>query len=306
MKFRITLLAGVLLMGYNLHAQPNMKKPVAKQLESKPYDKIYKDHRLEFKLKNTQFGLNIGTCSYWGDLQSGNFTWRQSKLAGGIAIHNSLHKNWATRMTFNYGRIGGDDAKSENLDRVKRNLSFRSHIIELGLAIEYHILFTKDQAIANKKPATYYKLSPYVMGGLSVFHFNPQANYLGTWYNLQPLHTEGQTLNFANAKPYKRTQLALPFGLGLQYKHSNRLTVVAEVGFRKTFTDYLDDVSTSYPDQVLLAQTEGSLAAKLAWRSDELPGRENRKVTPGNQRGHSDNNDWYVMSMVGVRMKLNK
>lgn len=291
-----------LLFGISAMAQSTKDTTIASSELAKPYDNIPKAHPLSFKWKNTSFGVSIGSATYLGDLQSKKITWSQSKVGGGIFLHNHLSAHVATRLMFSMGQLAADDAKAEDLNRVKRNLSFRTNIVEIGLVGEYHFLIKKKTPSEPGVAPTYCKLAPYVMGGLAVFHFNPQANYNGEWIDLKPLHTEGQTTRASNAKEYKLTQLALPFGAGINYNVSKRVAIGLEIGARKTFTDYIDDVSTSYPDQVALAANEGSLAAKLSWRGDEVPGRESKKITQGVQRGNADNNDWYFMS--GFRMKV--
>jgi hypothetical protein len=295
-----------LLLGISTMAQSTKDTTHASSDLAKPYDKIPKAHPLSFKWKNTSFGVSIGSATYLGDLQSKKITWSQSKVGGGIFLHNHLSAHIATRLMLTMGQLAADDANAADLDRVKRNLSFRSNIVELGLVGEYHFLIKKKTPSEPGIAPTYCKLAPYVMGGVAVFHFNPQAKYNGEWIDLKPLHTEGQTTRASNAKEYKLTQLSLPFGAGINYNASKRVAIGLEIGARKTFTDYIDDVSTSYPHQAALAANEGSLAAKLSWRGDEVPGRESKKVTEGIKRGNADNNDWYFMSGVRMKVKLGK
>ena len=123
---------------------------------------------------------------------------------------------------------------------------------------------------------------------------------------LKPLYTEGQRINNANAKSYRRLQLALPIGVGLKYNISPRMAIAAEWAPRKTFTDYLDDVSTVYPDMDKLRATQGDLSAEMSFRGDEVTGRESKKATIGARRGSSDNSDWYMVTSLGLRIKIGK
>jgi hypothetical protein len=72
---------------------------------------------------------------------------------------------------------------------------------------------------------------------------------------------------------------------------------------RKTFTDYLDDVSKSYADRDALLAVRGPKAVELAYRSDELPGGG---VYPkeGEQRGTPTEKDWYYLTGISVELKL--
>lgn len=49
-------------------------------------------------------------------------------------------------------------------------------------------------------------------------------------------------------QPYSRFQIVLPVGIGARYKLTNNLDISMDIGYRHTFTDYLDDVSGEYVD----------------------------------------------------------
>ena len=153
--------------------------------------------------------------------------------------------------------------------------------------------------------ATEYKWTPYIFGGIAIFHFNPQAQYTDAmgntlWADLQPLHTEGQGTNaYPDRRPYRLTQLSVPFGVGVRLRASKYLSFTAEYGLRATWTDYLDDVSTTYADPaVLRSEVEnGILAASLADRS-EVPNQ------PGIKRGDDSLTDWYTYFNLSVGINL--
>lgn len=169
------------------------------------------------------------------------------------------------RLEGTFGKVLGDDkalekVKATTFGRYERNLSFRSKINDFMLAAEIHPLQFK--LYENGTP----DLSPYLLLGVGVFSFNPQANLNGTWHNLQPLSTEGQGFTaYPNRKPYSLTQLNIPLGIGLRYDLSATLNARFEVVHRILRTDYLDDVSeigyinpalfvsNLQPNQVLLA-----------------------------------------------------
>ncbi|NRA12748.1 MAG: hypothetical protein HRT57_12395, partial [Crocinitomicaceae bacterium] len=116
--------------------------------------------------------------------------------------------------------------------------------------------------------------------------------------DLQPLGTEGQGSSL-NSKSYGLTQLAIPIGLGAKISMGDKASINFEIGLRKTFTDYIDDVgSGSYIDPVLLAAENGPLAAELSNRSlsDSRFGR----------RGNASTKDWYVFSGVMFTFRLGK
>jgi hypothetical protein len=115
--------------------------------------------------------------------------------------------------------------------------------------------------------------TPFAYAGIAVFRHNPQAQVpgndlfgqpfanAGEWVNLQPLKTEGQSYNLF--------QFAIPFGAGVRFRLADQMDVSLEFGFRYTFTDYLDDVSSNYVD--LNTFGDNQLARAMSYRSNEVP-----------------------------------
>ncbi|MEI6852933.1 MAG: DUF6089 family protein, partial [Bacteroidota bacterium] len=206
----------------------------------------------------------------------------QTKFAGGILYRYNITPRWAFKVTALIGGLEGSDAKSKA--NVERNLSFRSYIFEFSPQIEFNFL---QYILGDKK----HFISPYIFAGASVFNFNPQANLNSTWYSLHGLGTEGQGTTLEGKKnPYSLTSISIPFGIGVKISPARFLSLGLEWGIRKTFTDYIDDVSTVYADPVILAAENGPEAAALADRS----------LTPGNHtdlaRGNPRTKDWYVFT----------
>ena len=144
-------------------------------------------------------------------------------------------------------------------------------------------------------------------GAVVGYHFNPYTydnNKEKTF--LKPLSTEGEGLpEYPTQKIYKLTQAALGFGVGAKYAVSPFVNIGIEFSQRKTFTDYLDDVSTFYPDANKLRAAKGDKAVKLSWRGDELP---NGLPYPdeGYQRGTKSEMDWYYFFGLTIEIKLSQ
>ena len=143
--------------------------------------------------------------------------------------------------------------------------------------------------------------TPYVFGGVAVYHFDPMGFYQYRWYKLQPIGTEGQGSTFSNEKTYSLTQFSIPFGAGLKVNTAKKVNINFEWGIRKTFTDYLDDVSGKYVDAGLLASEKGAVAAELADKSFTQEGGSNT----GRQRGNSFTKDWYAFAGVIITFRMN-
>lgn len=240
-----------------------------------------------FAQLSTEFGESQGFSSYLGDLQPKAFTYDQPGPSMGVFVRQNINSMLAFRGMINYARIMAADSKSLDQGHIQRNLSFRSDVFEMGGVMEVNVLPFDKFNPKNKKFRRYFNFTPYFFGGVNVFHHNPQAFYKNEWVDLEPLHTEGQTYNLV--------QVAIPFGMGFKYNFSRHCGFQLELGFRKTFFDYLDDVSTSYPDLNKMA-LDNPMAADLSYRGDELPENPQGLPAPGAQRGLSSNMDWYIIN----------
>jgi len=206
----------------------------------------------------------IGTIYYYGDLTD---RFKSALLKPSVALHyqNYIQDRLSFRFGLSYGEIGASDRLALDEERQNRNLHFRSPLFEVSGIVVYEIF--KDKHFGNSwltKPF----LTPYIFTGITLFRFNPQARYSSTWVDLQPLGTEGQLLPGSGEGPYSLTQVSIPVGVGLSLRLTRYAGVNVELGYRITRTDYLDDVSTKYPD---LEELRGfnPAAADLSMRSED-------------------------------------
>lgn len=238
----------------------------------------------------------LGISTYQGDLQGKRFTLSQSKPAIGLGLSYNLSSRFIIRTGFTYGKVEGNDKKNTSAKGIEfRNLSFKSSITELHLRLEYNLF-----------DLSYRDISPYGFAGAAVYHFNPYTNDAnGNKIFLKPLSTEGQGLSqYPDRRPYKLTQFAIPFGAGLKFSLSDNLQLGLEVGLRKLFTDYLDDVSVNYVDSATLFAARGSQAVDFAYRGDEVQGNPGYPAA-GAQRGNPKYKDWYYFSGIRVSYMFN-
>ncbi|MES2880762.1 MAG: DUF6089 family protein, partial [Bacteroidota bacterium] len=121
---------------------------------------------------------------------------------------------------------------------------------------------------------------------------------------LQPLNTEGQGIQGYPSQPYKLMQFAIPFGAGIKYAISDKVHLGLETGLRKTFTDYLDDLSTNYADANDLLAQRGQLSVDLAYRGDELPNGDINYPAKGQTRGGAKYKDYYYFTGLHLTFKL--
>jgi hypothetical protein len=196
---------------------------------------------------------------------------------------------WSWRFTATYGNVHGADSQSDDPFQLNRNLSFKSHILELAAGVEIDLF---KYRINDMK----YPISPYFFYEIAYFNMNPQGEYLGNPVDLQPLGTEGQGTALSDKNRYNLHQLSIPLGIGVKFNLAKRVAISVEYGIRKTFTDFLDDVSGNYVDHDQLRALNGPLAAELAEPS--LSGIGSSPA--GLNRGNSANKDWY--SFYGVML----
>lgn len=234
-----------------------------------------------------ELGLMAGTTYYIGDINpAGHF--RQIKPAGGLMYRYNMNYRMALRAHLLAGGLKADDKIIKHYE--ERNLSFRSGLAELGAQFELSYFKFK---IGSYKDA----FTPYLFVGASAFYYNPKALYDGEWEKLRPLRTEGQgTDEYPDRKPYKPISFAVPFGMGIKFSISSSFVLGLEWGMRKTITDYIDDVSTTYVDPNLLIRENSQLSATLADRSDNGVNKTNY------QRGNALNKDWY--SFAGITLSF--
>ena len=248
------------------------------------------------------FGYEYGFSSYFGDLSSFSDFPRTNKTSVSKGYYLGYGNRLGTiYLNYTVAEIHAADSNSLNQDVIDRNLSFRSPIMELGLTAEFNIMSLLSDHYG------YTKWQLLAISGVNVFQFNPYTVYQDQKVSLQPLGTEGQgTSLYPDREKYSLTQISIPLGLAVKYELNNKLWLGVGTKIRMTFTDYLDDVSTSYVDPESLIAENGVLAAQLAFRGDEL-GSSNA-VTIGDARGDATTNDWYMTTYVtiGLRFKEDK
>jgi len=241
---------------------------------------------------NTEIGILLGTSYYLGDLNTTHFN--QPLPAAGLIIRKNIDKRFAYKAEVMYLNIKSDERNSEDTIAKNRGLHFKSPIYELSGQVEFNFLpFQPGNPL--------YTWTPYVYSGISIFHYNPKAeNKNGAWVDLQELGTEGQgTTLFPEKEKYSLIQYAIAMGGGFKIAVNPSFNIILEYGVRKTFTDYLDDVSTTYPGALLDMTPEGTYMSDPA-ADDHSSGTH----LAGSQRGNPDKKDWYSFAGVTLSFKL--
>lgn len=255
-------------------------------------------HEIFFALGGTQFLGDLGGRNRVGTQKSiVDLDFNSTRMGFGFGYRFRFHPMYATSTQVYVGLLDGKDANTEEIVRRSRNLSFRSPIVELSQRLEVIIL-------ANEKVGARYKIKGlkgmrpkadvlYLFSGISGFYFNPQTQINGNWTNLRPLKTEGQGLP-GGADEYGMFGLGIPFGIGFKLGIGNFWRIGMEFIYNKTFTDYIDDVSTDYYDPNILANEVGQDAVYAA-----NPAVENHSwFVAGQQRGNPNDKDAYLFANI--------
>ncbi|MFN2394119.1 MAG: DUF6089 family protein [Bacteroidales bacterium] len=238
--------------------------------------------------QRNEIGFMFGGTYYMGDLNP-EIPFVMNRIGGGALYRFNINKHIALRANFLYGSVEGDDVAT-NYNET-RNLHFRSTITEFSVQGEVNFLPFEPGDLETP-------YSTYIFGGGGLFLFNPRAELNGSWYDLKPLATEGQGSDlYPERKPYSLTSYNFLFGVGLKFNITKQITGAFEWGMRRTGTDYLDDVSTTYPDPSVFGGND--LAIQLHDRS-----LENRGENAGFQRGNPNVKDWYSFAGLILTFRI--
>lgn len=258
------------------------------------------------------FGVNIGASNYLGEIGGEEETRRdfvfdmklnRTQMVFGVFGRYKITPQLAVNTGINYGRVKGSDSNSKNPARVARNLSFQNDILEISTRLELTLLYDNDVGGRG-----YYNPDFRLYGflGAGVIRHNPKATYNGTdqdligeLLDLQPLETEGISYNL--------WQFSLPAGIGLYFTHKKVHRFGWEIGYRTTFTDYIDDVSTTYAydmgDNSSIAAEMGNRTTEISLETAASYADEYDLETPnggsymvGEKRGDPTNNDGYLFT----------
>lgn len=244
----------------------------------------------------TEYGILLGASTYFGDLNP-NYGYKYIRPAGGAFVRYHFNPYISMRGALNYTKVGYDDKFTKNPYQLQRNLNFRSDILEASVMAEFNFFW-----FSTGDPQ--HRFTPYLTGGVSAFYYEPYTTYNDMRYNLRPLGTEGQnTAEFADRK-YRPYSFAIPVGAGIKYWLGPGMNLGFEIVNRFTFTDYIDDVSTTYvgADRFVYNPMNPSVASVL---QDRSAGEDGQKLgRAGKQRGDRATKDQFLMVQFSLSFQL--
>lgn len=168
--------------------------------------------------QRSELGFGIGTFNYTGDLVR-NYNFKYSRPAATVLYRSNINRIVSFRAAITGGKVAASEKPIDAFAAV-RNASFDIFLLEGSIGFEYHFLNWKDSKVPMR-------FTPYLFGGLGLL---------------------GISGNDTKPAEYSNVQMAVPFGGGFKYIVNPRWYVALEFGVRKTFFDYLDNVS-DFKDQ---------------------------------------------------------
>lgn len=241
-----------------------------------------------------ELGIQAGVANYYGDLNT-QFGFKGIGPAFSGFWRGNYGYRFGLKTSISYMQVSAADASSSSVFEQQRNLSFKSSITDINAQFEFNFLKYVKNVYYNEEGS---RFTPYLSVGVGVFFFNPQAEYKGQTYDLQPLGTEGQTdQSYTQIGKYSLHSFSINYGGGIKYHLRRNLSLGIDFTIRRAFTDYLDDVSGQYVPIISLNEADKGIAYNLYDRSKELG---TSIGTPGKQRGSANGGDDYATLMLSI------
>jgi hypothetical protein len=273
------------------------------------YSQQWKRNKYRFEV-----GLSSGVTNFLGELGGANrigtnglrdLEMRLTRPSAGIDLRYLTSYRTSVKVNLIWGRVLGDDKLTTEPFRRNRNLNFRSDIVEFSAQFEFNFFREKQghrYKIKKVKGMKQVDNRIYLFAGVGGFYFNPKGKYAnGAYYNLRPLRTEGQGI-VPGSKMYSNFNVCIPIGIGGKYALDRQWSMGFEIGMRKTFTDYIDDVSSVYRTQAVDTTLNNPLATYFA---NPTVGELSPIVTAdGQQRGDATDNDAYMFISISINYKI--
>ncbi len=246
------------------------------------------------------YGFSVGASNYLGEIGGGDEARRggfvdmklnASRWTAGGFFRYRISPKLGVKASLNYIRLTGDDANTTNPARRGRNLNFKNDMFEFLVNGELYIYKVNDVG-GTGRYSTDFNL--YFFGGAGLFYSNPKGQTAsGSWESLRSLQTEGIA--------YSSFNFAIPLGIGFYYTIDRKYRLGMEVGWRTTFTDYIDDISSDYivHSSELADKSSPALSAQIRAENpdtEQLPYPSTYQ--PGRKRGDPEHDDAYATITV--------
>ncbi|MFN5417353.1 MAG: hypothetical protein ACK5B9_09875 [Flavobacteriia bacterium] len=262
-----------------------------------------------WSMNKKEFLFGGGATQFLGDLGGGagigkdyslaDMNFRKTNFNLSLGYRYRFHPVFATSTSLNFGKYGASDRlPGVNPGRAARTIDIKSTLISLSQRFEYLIYVNEKVGKRNNIPGLKGMKDKntqfYIFTGLGLAYFNPQGGpgtkYEGTF--LRPLATEGQGYA-GGAKGYKVITAIVPFGFGYRVGLGRMWRMIIEATYFKTFTDYMDDTSTTY---FSYAANDIPGSAQAIYYSN--PSENWSTFTNGDKRGDNERDAFFYINVT--------
>lgn len=277
----------------------------------------------KWKRYRTEYSFGIGASNFLGDLggadQVGTNGLRDFEMAatrmsfmGGYRYQ--LSPSWFLKGNLGYIMVSGDDALTQEPARNSRMLAFRSHMVELSGQVDFMLVKQKTghlYRLRGVRGKSWFRFEVYLFAGIGALWYNPQnRDQFGDWKSLKPLNTEGQGLE-GGPSDYSGITAVIPYGIGIRRSlggnyRTGLWSVSLELSMRKTFSDYLDDVSTDYYNKDEIRDAYGDEAVYFASPAEFYNDKLGYDGYTPEQRGDQTDKDAYMLGIISLNYKIAK
>jgi hypothetical protein len=277
----------------------------------------------KWKSQRVEYSLGFGATNFLGDLggrdQVGSnfvqdFELKATRYAASLGYRYQLGKDWYLKGNLIYAKVSGADNLTEQPARASRQLNFKSNIVELSAQLEYMLIKQKTghlYRLRGVRGKSWFRFEVYLLAGIGAIWYDPQGDKDGEWHRLAPLNTEGQGLP-DGPSDYSGFTAVVPYGIGIRRnlsggarsRHFGSWSISLELTMRKTFSDYIDDVSTVYYDSdgIGTAGVDG-ISEKAIYFSDPSGNYVNGQYGEAQQRGDDSDKDAYMLGIISINYK---
>ncbi|MEQ8926799.1 MAG: DUF6089 family protein [Fulvivirga sp.] len=164
--------------------------------------------------QETEIGFGLGGYKYFGDMSRG-ISFNGINPAGNAFFRSNLTDELSFRLGLTAGKLAASDSRTP-IDPFTdlRDASFDIFLFEVSTVFEYHFLnWRQENSII--------RWTPYLFAGIGIFGISGMDDKPVEYSNIQPV---------------------IPFGAGIKYILNPKWYIGVEIGFRKTFFDYLDNL----------------------------------------------------------------
>ncbi len=276
----------------------------------------------QWKRQRVEYSFGLGATNFLGDLggrdQVGSdfvqdWEWAAIRYAAGLGYRYQLANSWYVKGNLYYAVVSGDDDLTNEKFRSQRELNFKADIVELSAQFEYMLIKQKTghlYRLRGVRGKRWFRFEVYAFGGIGGIWYNPKGERNGSWFSLAPLNTEGQGLA-GGPSDYSQFTAVIPYGLGIRRnlsggaasRHFGSWSICLELSIRKTFSDYIDDVSTYYYNDGGSATIEAAYGEEAGYFHDPSGLYANGGFGEPQQRGDQTDKDSYMFGIISLNYK---